>query len=71
MSVLSEWCDSQPNRYKYRIIVALILGRPLKSFGKGHKDNEVVHHINGDHNDNRNCNLLVSVASYHTFIHNI
>lgn len=39
-----------------------VLGRPLK---KG----EVVHHINMDKHDNRNCNLLVCTRKYHMELH--
>lgn len=40
-----------------------VLGRKLKA-------NEVVHHINGDTLDNRNCNLLICTKSYHNRLHN-
>jgi len=49
-------------RRSYRSIAARALGRPLKT-------NEVVHHINGDKKDNRNCNLLICTDSYHRWLH--
>lgn len=57
----------QPTRCKQRdlgrIIAAQILGRTLKW-------NEVVHHIDGNHYNHKNNNLLVCTLSYHAWLHN-
>lgn len=39
-----------------------VLGRELKI-------REVVHHINGKRDDDRNCNLLICSDSYHKYLH--
>ncbi len=49
-------------RTEHLLIAERVLGRKLK---KG----EVVHHINGDKLDNRNCNLLICSNPYHGYLH--
>ena len=41
------------------------LGRYLNKY------TEVVHHINGDRTDNRNCNLLICTSGYHLWLHRL
>ena len=47
---------------KHRVIAERVLGRPLKT-------NEIVHHINLDKRDFRNCNLLICDKQYHAYLH--
>lgn len=47
------------------IIMEQYLGRYLKYYGKGHKDNEEIHHKNEIKNDNRISNLEIKTRSQH------
>ncbi len=49
-------------RFEHVLIAEAALGRKLKR-------GEVVHHINMDKADNRNCNLLICSNSYHHWLH--
>lgn len=49
--------------FEYRLIVETALGRPLRQ-------DEVVHHKNGDPHDNRLENLVVTTQPEHMKIHN-
>lgn len=50
------------HRTEHSLVAERVLGRKLKR-------SEVVHHINGDKADNRNCNLMICDRSYHQQLH--
>lgn len=49
-------------RREHRVVAERALRRKLKS-------SEIVHHINMDGTDNRNCNLLICDRKYHYWLH--
>lgn len=56
-------------RYEHVVVAERALGRPLRNFGRGNAKTEVVHHINGDKQDNLPQNLLVCTHRYHVALH--
>lgn len=58
-------------QYEHILMAEKALGRKLKYISPGHPDNEVVHHIDGDKQGNRNDNLLVCTHRYHTELHHL
>lgn len=56
-------------RYEHVLVAEKALGRPLKNFGRGHPATEVVHHIDGNKQNNAPTNLLICTHQYHTELH--
>jgi len=55
--------------FEHVLIMEKHLGRYLKFFGVRNPDSEIVHHVNGDKNDNRIENLLITTMREHGKIH--
>lgn len=55
--------------FEHVLMAEKALGRKLRFFGQGHPSNEVVHHVNGVKDDNRNDNFLICTHSYHVELH--
>ena len=56
-------------KYEHIVVAERAIGRPLKNLGRGHPKTEVVHHIDGNKQNNANTNLLVCTHEYHTALH--
>lgn len=55
--------------YEHVAVAEEVLGRPLRFISKGHPDNEVVHHVDANKQNNVRHNLLICTHSYHTSLH--
>lgn len=55
--------------YEHIAVAVRALGRPLRNFGRGNPKTEVVHHIDGDKQNNAPANLLICTHRYHTQLH--
>jgi hypothetical protein len=53
----------------HHLIMEESIGRFLKYISKGHKDNEVVHHIDGDKANNQLENLSLMTTQSHNELH--
>lgn len=56
-------------RYEHTVVAEQALGRKLKTYGVGHPDNEIVHHVYGDKARNTTENLLICSHEYHVALH--
>jgi hypothetical protein len=56
-------------QYEHILVAEKAIGRALLYISPGHPDNEVVHHINGDKQNNGPNNLLVCTHRYHLELH--
>lgn len=56
-------------KYEHIMLAEKALGRPLPQYGKGDGRNMVMHHIDGDKQNNAPDNLLICTHSYHTALH--
>lgn len=55
--------------YEHIVVMENQIGRPLKWIRHAHRDNEVVHHINGEYTDNRIENLILMTEFDHKSMH--
>lgn len=56
-------------KYEHIMIAEKVLGRPLPYFGVGDPRNIVVHHVDGNKQNNAYGNLLICTHSYHAALH--
>jgi HNH endonuclease. len=56
-------------QYEHITIAERVLGRKLPQYGKGDPRNLVVHHVDGNKQNNVKTNLLICTHAYHTALH--